>query len=61
MPFHSDPLLDEPAGDRFLTADGHHGSIIQPYIWLVLPASSPYPDANDGTGLQGNDLLGCWP
>ena len=55
--FHPDPLPNEPADDRFLTADGQHGSAIQPYVWLVLLASPPYPDSNEGTGLQGIDLL----
>ena len=59
--FPPDPLPDEPIGDRSLAADGQHGSTIQPYVWHVLPVSSPYLDANEGTGLQGTDLLGCWP
>ena len=60
---HSQPdlLPDEPAGDRFLAADGQNDSVIQPSVWPVLLASSPYPDVSEGTGLQGIDLLGCWP
>ena len=51
MRFHPDLLLDEPAGDRSLIADGQHDSTIQPSIWPVLPALFPYPDASEGTGL----------
>ena len=54
-------LPDEPISDHFLVADGQHISAIQPSVWPVLPASSPYPDASEGTSLQGTDLLGCWP
>ena len=61
MRFHPDPLPDEPVGDRSLVADGQHGSAIQPSVWPVLPTSSPYPDASERIGLQGTDLLGCWP
>ena len=61
MRFYPDLLPDELAGDRSLAADGQHGSTIQPSIWPVLPPSSPYPDASEGIGLQGTDLLGCWP
>ena len=61
MRFHPDPLPNEPAGDRSLTADGQHGYAIQPSVWHVLLASPPYLDASEGTGLQGTDLLGCWP
>ena len=49
--FHLDLLPDEPAGDRFLAVGGQHDSTIQPFVWHVLPASSPYPDASKGTGL----------
>ena len=59
--FHPDPLPNELEGDRFLAADGQHGYAIQPSVWPVLLASSPYPDASKETGLQGSDLLGCWP
>ena len=46
-----DLLPDEPTGDRFLAADGQHSSTIQLSVWPVLPASSPYPDVSEGTGL----------
>ena len=59
MRFQPDLLPDEPTDDRFLTANGQHGFAIQPSIWSVLPASSPYSDASKGTSLQGTDLLGC--
>ena len=61
MHFHPDPLPNEPADDRSLAANGQHGSTIQSYVWHVLLVSSPYPDASKETGLQGTDLLGCWP
>ena len=61
MHFHHDPLPDEPVGDRSLIADSQNDSATQPSVWPVLPASSPYPDAGEGTGLPGTDLLGCWP
>ena len=61
MHFHPDPLPNEPAGDRSLAADGQHGSVIQPSVWVALLALFPYPDASEETGLQGIDLLGCWP
>ena len=61
MHFHPDPLPNEPAGDRYLAIDGQHGSAIQPSVWPVLLTSSPYSDASEETGLQGTDLLGCWP
>ena len=61
MHFQPNLLPNEPTGDRFLVVDGQHGSAIQPSVWHVLPASSPYPDASEGTGLQGTGLLGCWP
>ena len=61
MHFPLDPLPNEPAGDRSLTAYGQHSPVIQQSVWPVLIASFPYPDANEETGLQGNDLLGCWP
>ena len=61
MHFQPDILPDEPVSDCFLTADGQHGSTIQPSIWPVLLASSPYPDASEGTGLQGTSLLDYWP
>ena len=54
-------LSNEPAGHRFLVVDGQHGSTIQPSVWPVLPASSPYPDSSEGIGLQGTGLLDCWP
>ena len=44
-----------------LAADGQHGSAIQSYVWATLLALFPYPDAIEETGLQGIDLLGCWP
>ena len=55
--FHLDPLPNEPADDRSLTADGQHNSAIQPYVWHVLLASPPYLDSSERTGLQGIDLL----
>ena len=61
MHYHPDPLLNEPAGDRSLAAEGQHGSVIQPYVWPILLASSPYHNANKETGPQGTNLLGCWP
>ena len=61
MHFQLDLLPNEPTGDRFLAVDGQHGSAIQPYVWPVLLASSPYSNASKGTGLQGTGLLGCWP
>ena len=60
MCFHLDLLPDEPTDNHSLVTDGQHVSAIQPYVWPVLSASSPYPDAREGTGLQGTDLLGCW-
>ena len=59
--FHLDRLPNEPTGDRSLAADGQHVSATQPFVWLVRLASPPYPDASEGTGLQGTNLLGCWP
>ena len=61
MDFHPDPLPDEPASDHSLAANGQHDSAIQPSVWLVLPTSSPNPYASKGIGLQGTDLLSCWP
>ena len=61
MHFHPNPLPNEPAGNRSLTADGQHDSAIQPYVWSALLALFPYPNANEETGPQGTDLLGCWP
>ena len=61
MRFHPDLLLDELIGDRSLAADGQHGSAIQPFVWPILLASSPHPNASEGISLQGTDLLGCWP
>ena len=61
MRFHPDLLPDKPAGDLFLVADSQQGSTIQPSVWPVLPALSPLPNTSKGTGLQGIDLLGCWP
>ena len=60
MHFQSD-LPDEPACNCFLIADGQHGSTIQPSVWHVLPALSPYPDANEGIGLPRTGLLDYWP
>ena len=59
MRFQPDLLLNEPIGDRFLATDGQHGSAIQPSVWPFLPASSPYPNTSEGTGLQETNLLGC--
>ena len=59
MHFHPDPLPNEPAGDRSLTADSQHGFAIQPSVRPTLLASFPYPDASEETGPQGTDLLGC--
>ena len=50
---------NEPVDDRYLSADGQHGSTIQSYVCPVLLASFPYPDASKEIGLQGTDLLGC--
>ena len=47
MRFHPDPLPYEPAGDRFHATDGQHGYAIQPSVWPILLASSPYPDASE--------------
>ena len=54
-------ILNEPAGDRFLAADGQHDSVIQSSIWHASPALSPYPNAGEGTGLLETNLLDCWP
>ena len=59
--FQPDLLPDEPVGDHFLIVDGQPGFAIHPSTWPVLPALSPYPSANEGTGLQGTGLLNCWP
>ena len=61
MHFQPDLLPDEPMGDRFLTADGHHDSTIRASVWPILLSSSPYLDTSKGTGLQGTGLLDCWP
>ena len=61
MNFHSDPLPNEPAGDRSIATDGQNGSVIQPSIWPALLASFPYPEASEETGPQGTDFLGYWP
>ena len=61
MHFHHDPLPNELAEDCSLAADGQHGSIIHPFVWLALLASFQYPDASEETSPQGTDLLGCWP
>ena len=61
MHFPPDPLLDDPAGDRSLTADSQHGLVIKPSVWPTLFASFPYPDASEETSPQGTNLLGCWP
>ena len=61
MHFQSDLLPDETAGDRFLAADGQHGSVIQPSVWLVILSLSPYLDTSEGTRLQGIGLLDCKP
>ena len=59
--FQSVLLPDEPVGNRSLAADGQHGYAIQPSVWPVLPALSPYPDAREGTSLPETSLLDCWP
>ena len=59
MYFQPDLLPDDPAGDRFLGAYGQHSSAIQLSVCPVLPALSPYPDANEGTSLEGTGLLDC--
>ena len=61
MHFHPDPLPNELVGNRSLTVDGQHGSAIQPYVWPALFALFTYLDANEKTGPQGTNLLGCWP
>ena len=61
MHFQSDLLPDDSAGDRFLRTDGQHGSTIQPFVWPILPAFSPYLDAGEGTGLLGTGLLDYRP
>ena len=61
MHFQSVRLLNEPAGGRFLVADGQLSSVIQPSVWSVPPALSPYPDASEGTSLPKTGLLDCWP
>ena len=50
---HSHPVhpLGESAGARFSNADDQHGFAVQPSVWLVPPASPPYPGASEGTGL----------
>ena len=60
MHFQFDLLPNEPAGDRFLVANGQHGSAIQPSVWPIPPALSPYLDANKGTDLQETGWLDCW-
>ena len=57
MHFQFDLLQEEHVGDRFLVVDGHHSSEIQPYVWPILLALSPYLDANEGTGLPRTSLL----
>ena len=47
--FHPDPLSNEPAGNRSLTADGQPGSVIQSYVLPAFLASPPYLDANEET------------
>ena len=59
MHFRSIHLPDEPAGSHFLTADSQHDSVIQPSVWPIPPALSPYPEASQGTGLPETDLLDC--
>ena len=54
------PILFQ-TNDHSLAVDGHHGPVIQPFVWAALLASFPYPDASEETGPQGTDLLGCWP
>ena len=61
MHFQSVRLPNEPAGGRFLASDGQHGSAIQPFVWHVPPALSPYPNASEGNGLLEADLPDCWP
>ena len=55
MHFHPNPLPNEPAGDCFVATDGQHGFAVQPSVWPVFLASSPYHDASEETSLQGND------
>ena len=59
MHFHPDPLPNEPAGDCSLVVNGQHDFTVQPSVWPVLLAWSPYPDASEETSLQGTYLLGC--
>ena len=61
MHFRSVHLPDWPVGGRFLVTDGHHSFAIQPFVWLIPPASSPYLDVSEGIGLPKTDLLDCWP
>ena len=61
MHFRSVHLPHKPTGGRFLATDGQHGSAIQPSVWPVPLALSPYLDASEGTGLPETDLLDCWP
>ena len=60
MHFLSIRLPEEPAGSRFLAADGQHESTTRPSVWHVPSALPPYPNASEGTGLPGIDSLGCW-
>ena len=55
--FQPNLLPDEPADNHFLAVDGQHDSVIQPSVLPVLLTLSPYPDASEGTGLQGTGLL----
>ena len=61
MHFHPDSLPNEPAGNRSLAVDGQHGSTIKSFVCPALLTSSLYPDANEETGIQRTDLMGCWP
>ena len=59
MCYHPDSLLNELVGHCCLVTDGQHDFATQPSVWPTLLASSPYLDANEETGLQETDSLGC--
>ena len=59
MQFRSVHPLGESVGGRFPVVYGQHGSIVQPSVWHVPPASPPYPGASEGTDLRGTDSLDC--
>ena len=59
MHYHPDSLPNEPVGGRCLAVEDQHGYATQLYVWPVFLALSPYLDANEGTGLQGTNSLGC--